>query len=182
MPAPLPPIIWLSPPDPRGPASRELGSELGGTGRQVDQVKAQVLLKAERDPGLYSRVKKMGAMPQGGRTPKDVTITLRHSKIFCMQGLPLWFSKLDLVLLQWPGSLLWLGSHPWPGNFHVLKLYILDVPQSHTFEKHLGKCQTQPNSFYRGGSDFAQFTQCSLRGRVYTRIQANWIKPFSQAV
>ena len=43
---------------------------------------AQVLLKVERDLSLYSHIKKMRSGPQGGRTPKDFTITLRHSKIF----------------------------------------------------------------------------------------------------
>lgn len=54
-------------------------------GRQAEsQIKAQVLLKAENDLGLNSHIKAMRSVPQGKRTPKDFTITLRYPQISCM--------------------------------------------------------------------------------------------------
>lgn len=48
------------------------------------QIKAQVILKAENDLGVYSHIEVMKSVPQGKRTPKDFTIALRYPQIFSM--------------------------------------------------------------------------------------------------
>lgn len=86
------PLVSANPPTPslavttgpKWPAHQGVRLRAGQSWQAGRRSGAQVLLKVERDLSLYSHIKKMRSGPQGGRTPKDFTITLRHSKIFFM--------------------------------------------------------------------------------------------------
>ena len=55
---------------------------------------------------------------------KNLTAVARVAAEVRVQSLAWCSGEKDLAALQlWRRSQLWLGFHPWPGNFHMLKMW-----------------------------------------------------------